>query len=617
MSDFTRQIDNDIKLIQRDYGHIDTKLEDSAFAYNYWVLSRLFNMDEEIIPSNVTEYKDKNIDCFVHYEDTKELFIIQNKYYNDDTPVNRHDVADFLKTPLSVLSRGQYSRSPELQKIFNRIHNDGEYKIWLHFYVTNNSYSHDIYNLFEEFSPPTNIEAYVGAKYFNLDEIKLLYYGERFTNKVTFTAIMPTRVAATSLDVRPKEYGMPWMIDLRYVMVNVAELYQIYKMAYNKNYELFEENIREYLGTAGINNGIIKTLKSPKDRENFFYYNNGITIICESCKTLNANQIPQEYRQYHPYQYGFELKNPQIVNGCQTINSIAEVLSHYDDERIYREFEKSFVLAKVFVFDEDTKRDKIGLDKNIVKFTNSQNGINDKAFASKKDYFLNIQREFKKRGYLLLVKPSDKHKYNEEFEDKVKFANLRKKSSPINHILGIDPQKLSDYTIPLEKLLKVLLAFYRDGYASFTKGSSVLVPNSPMYKDFSLNIDKIFTIDNMLNLYLLYNKAEFEKKNGDKRFPIPYYMLGFIGRSFNNKDFKQFNDKLEDLFSAPEFLSAVYNFYKQLTSTYADDYRATKEVDYNVMVKQEINMTILGKCFGLALGFYPQKEFIRNFEDSN
>ena len=616
MCDFKLQIENDIIIIQRDYGYIDDRLVDKEYAFNYWILNRIFSLDEEVIPSNITESNDKNIDCFVHYEDLKELYIIQNKYYSDTTAVNREDVSDFLKTPLSVLSKDRYTRSPELQKIFNRIHDDSEYKIWLHFYVTNNKYSEDINDLFEDFSfTDNNIDAFVGARYYNLDDIKKLYFEDRFSNKVSFNTIIPTHAAGTSLDVRAKEYGMPWMIDLRYVMVNVAYLYHTYKMACEKNYELFEENIREYLGTQGINNGIIRTLKNPKDRENFFYYNNGITIICESCKTLRANDIPQVYKKHHPFQYGFELQNPQIVNGCQTINSIAEVLSHYSEDRLYTEFSKTFVLVKIFVFDEVTKSQKAGLDKNIVRFTNSQNGLTDKAFASKKDYFLNIQKEFEKRGYLLLVKPSDKNKYNQLYADKVKRASLQKKSEFLNNILDIHTGKLHHYMIPLEKLLKVLLAFYRDGYIAFAKGSTVLKPNSPMYKDFSLNIVNIFTVDNMLKLYLLYTKADEEKKLGDMRFPIPYYMLGFIGSAFKGKTNEEFNRKLDDLFNSSESLMPIYNFYKQLTSAYADDYRQNKQVDYNVMIKQEINQGIFEKCYNLALGFVPNKEYISSFSN--
>ena len=53
--------------------------------------------------------------------------------------------------------------------------------------------------------------------------------------------------------------------------------------------------------------------------------------------------------------------------------------------------------------------------------------------------------------------------------------------------------------IPLEKLLKVFLAFEKDGFYAFTKGSSVLKLNSTYYKDFSLNIDQLLTIDNMIS----------------------------------------------------------------------------------------------------------------------
>lgn len=613
MDSFKIQIDEDIKLIQREYGNIDPRLTKVEFAFNYWVLSRIYSLDEEIISPNITEYNDKNIDCYVWYEDIKELHIIQNKYYELDTVVNRNDVSDFLTTPLSVLNRGQYSRNPELQRIFDRIKSDNEYKIYLSFFVTNEYHSPDIDGLFDKDYSLPGIEASVYAKYYDLSDIKSLYYGDRFTNKVNFYTIMPTRQKATSLDVRPDNYDMPWMIDLRYVMINVAELYRIYKEAAKKNYVLFEENIREYLGTQGINNGIIKTLKDKNDRENFFYYNNGITIICEYCETLGVDKLPAEYKK-RKYNYGFKLTNPQIVNGCQTINSIAEVLSHYDEKSVYSEFEKVYVLVKIFVFDETTKRSKAGLDKNIVRFTNSQNAISDKAFASKKNYFLNIQSEFVKRGYLLLVKPSDKAKYTSEYNDPVEFKKLQNKAKSFDERLDLHSSKLSDYMIPLEKLLKVLLAFRENGYIAFTRGSSVLKPNSPMYKDFSLNIETWCTIDNMLLLYLMHYKAEKEKKASEsKRFPIPYYVMSFIGASCKDKAPSELKKQLDFLFQSKENFLPIYNFYKELTTAYAENVRDYYNMDYNIMIKQEMFPSIFDNCFRNSLRFYPDKERIKTF----
>ena len=605
--DFKKQIDDDIRIIKQQFSSIDKKVKKDEYAFNYWILNRIYSIDEEMIPNNIIDYSDKGIDCFVHYEDTKELFIIQNKYYSSDTIVKRDDVSNFLYAPIKILLNGNYTRSNELQRIFDRAVTDDEYKIWLHFYVTNDYCSDDIATLINSFcieDRENKIKANISAKYFTLGDIRMMYYDERFTNKKSFTAILPTRRSGTSLDVRPDEYDLNWMIDLRYVLVNVVDLFNMYKQAIETNYELFEENIREYLGTKGINNGIIKTLYNKNDRQNFFYYNNGITIICKRCETLRSNDFDDKQNLY-----GFKLLNPQIVNGCQTVNSIAEVLSHFSIEELKTEFKRTFVLVKVFVFDEKTKETHENLDFNIVKYTNSQNGISEKAFAAKKNYFINIQKEFKNRGMLLLVKPSDKNKFNTEYTDIVKNQGLNFKNNGYYDFFEIENKNLNSLMIPLEKLLKVLLAFTHDGYIAFTKGSSVLNPNSQMYyKDFSLKIEEKITIDNMIRLFMVYNKAEFDKKQNknDNRHPISYYLLSFMGYYFKNKDYTEINEKLDKLFSDKDTFNNVYEFFKNVTKIYSNLYCKLKNVDYNIMIKQEIDTTIFEQCIDNAKVFsYP------------
>lgn len=606
MGEFIEQIKEDIQLIQKEYGYIDEKIQSDDYAFNYWVLSRLFSLDEDIAASNVTDISDKGIDCFVHYEDMKELYLIQNKFYGPNTSVNRTEISDFLESPLAILLAGKYRHCEELQKIFNRVHSDSEYKIWLHVYVTNDLIHSDVEELFSNFNYTNEkVKAYVGVKFYKLEDIRSIYYGDRFTNKTSFTAKLLTRVKATSLDVRPGDYNLPWMIELHFALVNVVWLYKMYKEAIEKNYQLFEENIREYLGTKGINNGIIRTLKSHDDRENFFYYNNGITLICEKCERLQSTNGQDRH--------GFKLTNPQIVNGCQTINSIKEVLSHCNKDMLKDEFSKAYVLVKIYVFDEKTKREKSGLDKNIVKYTNSQNGISEKAFASKKNYFKNIQQEFKKRGILLLVQPSDKNTFHEDYKKPVKFANLKKSGSELLQLFDLDDTKLSNYMISLEKLLKVLLAFDKSGYHAFDKGSSVLKPNSPLYKDFSMHIDELLTIDNMIKLYLLFSKAEFDKANSlEKRFPVPYYVLGFLGKEFRDLEFSQKNEKLKQLFTNKAKLQKVYDFYRGITEVYAREYSYKHHEDYNKMIKQTIDDELLTKTINNAV-IISSDDSVRSF----
>jgi hypothetical protein len=74
---------------------------------------------------------------------------------------------------------------------------------------------------------------------------------------------------------------------------------------------LFEENVRIYLGEKNeINKRIFDTAVSP-DSGMFWYYNNGITIVCERFS----------------FQSGFKnaplrLLNPQVVNGGQTSHAL-------------------------------------------------------------------------------------------------------------------------------------------------------------------------------------------------------------------------------------------------------------------------------------------------------
>ncbi|GAG63198.1 unnamed protein product, partial [marine sediment metagenome] len=77
--------------------------------------------------------------------------------------------------------------------------------------------------------------------------------------------------------------------------------------------KLFRKNVRNFLGKSRTNKKIIETL--DKDPAHFWYYNNGITILCDK-----ANIVMEK---------GYvRLENPQIVNGCQTVKSIQK----YDGE---------------------------------------------------------------------------------------------------------------------------------------------------------------------------------------------------------------------------------------------------------------------------------------------
>ena len=95
----------------------------------------------------------------------------------------------------------------------------------------------------------------------------------------------------------------------------------------------------------------------------------------------------------------------------------------------------------------------------------------------------------------------------------------------------------------------------------------------------------------MIKLYLLYKRAEQERKlSDDKKTPIPYYLIGFIGYFIKNKTPDNLNKVLNYLFKlSSEDFDSIFNYFKTLTNLY----KKKVGMEYNVMIKKPINIEIL------------------------
>ena len=75
LKNFKDLIERDLIDIGNEYSRIDSKTQKPDYAFLYWILLKIFNIDEDMILDHITEYNDKGVDCFVNFEDSKELFI--------------------------------------------------------------------------------------------------------------------------------------------------------------------------------------------------------------------------------------------------------------------------------------------------------------------------------------------------------------------------------------------------------------------------------------------------------------------------------------------------------------------------------------------------------------
>lgn len=574
MDSFKNQIEEDIKVYQKEFPKMD-KIKKDEWAFNFWILDKFFYEDEELIEDKIIDYHDLGIDCYQCYEDTKEVYLIQNKYYSDSNKLNVSYIKDdFLVRGITSLEHGDYSHCDELQNFYNKYKNDEDFVVHMHLYITNNSIingAEDIINKFNKEHPNYR------AKIFYLNDIENKYWGETKENKVELKSKIYTVNKATVLNIDNESYKLANILDARYVFAPVSTVYKLYKDAKSKNYPIFDKNIREYLGNKGINGKIYKTLLDPVDRKNFFYYNNGITIICDNYSSLNTISGAE-----NNLNTVFEITNPQIVNGCQTVNSIYSALDTFKDDVVDSEFKDTFVMLKILQIDSRSKEHG-QLYESIVRYNNSQNAINDNAFAANAAVFSRLKDEFSNYGFLLLVKQSDKNIYKDKYKN---ITKLKEKSGNLLDKFGISVKRVDDFFIPLDKLMQVINAFIDNGHTAYVKKSMMLKFESKQYET-GINFIKNNKISTILDLYLLYKRAELEKKaSSDSRSPISYYLIdGFALYECNERKPDMISKELSNQAS----INNIVKLYQLVSVTYSEQYYNINKIDYNKMIKQPID----------------------------
>ncbi|WP_339243072.1 AIPR family protein [Paenibacillus sp. FSL F4-0243] len=100
-------------------------------------------------------------------------------------------------------------------------------------------------------------------------------------------------------------------------VVNAHEIARLVKEWQN---QLFEANIRDYFQNKGNNSKIFDTCTDDIEGKYFWSYNNGLTITCNKVEELPNDK--------------YKLHGLQIVNGCQTSNTLYEALlnsERYED----------------------------------------------------------------------------------------------------------------------------------------------------------------------------------------------------------------------------------------------------------------------------------------------
>ncbi len=175
------------------------------------------------------------------------------------------------------------------------------------------------------------------------------------------------------------------------VLVGRISVVEIATLIERHGERLLERNIRRYLGLQGnrVNEGIRQTLMSD-EKNNFYFYNNGITLTCDNF-SYNALQNGD---------YQVRIENLQIINGGQTCMTISKTLQ---EPNLLHQNTQAYVLLRLYQLPSDN----VDLVQKITYATNSQNPVDLKDLRANDERQQRLEIDIQQLGFNYRRKRSD------------------------------------------------------------------------------------------------------------------------------------------------------------------------------------------------------------------
>jgi hypothetical protein len=179
--------------------------------------------------------------------------------------------------------------------------------------------------------------------------------------RVTHIARSKTRASDIDLSVLLSNWGRilePY--EAVYGAVSAMELTKWYE---DYGTKLFVENLRYVIEKSDVNEGIMET--ADKEPANFWYFNNGVTAICDSFEKQPAGGAQTDGGV-------FDVSKISVINGAQTIGSLAKAKASgtkIDDVRVH---------MRIIALEKTPE----GFASGVTRSNNTQNDLNAADFVS-------------------------------------------------------------------------------------------------------------------------------------------------------------------------------------------------------------------------------------------
>lgn len=339
----------------------------------------------DVAAQSVTDgYHDMGIDAVYNDTTQKKLVLVQSKWRKDGTgSVSQEEASTFaegVKRLLNFDFNGCNAKLTSKQQEITAAIRDMDYQIEMVFCHTGNQDMNDyalrpVNSLLGQVNEDDSTDLLVFAETKLQDVYEYLANGQNSDNIVLDDVLLTNW---GSIDTPLKAY---------YGTIPVSAVGEWYNQYGNR---LFAKNIRYYKGSTEVNQGIKDVLKTQPEK--FFYYNNGIKILCRKITKKAAYSTGRDIGL-------FALEGVSLVNGAQTTGVIGSVCAE-DPEAV--------TSARIFIQMIDLGDAEDDQAIQITKLSNTQNRIDGKDFVSLDPQQDRLRMELSLAGFQYLYKAGAK-----------------------------------------------------------------------------------------------------------------------------------------------------------------------------------------------------------------
>lgn len=351
-----------------------------ARAFSAFTLRALCNASVvESARAVVDDFNDNGIDAIYFEPASKVLYLVQSKlkaseeFKQTEAQAFVDGLRQLLNSQFGSFNQNVLNRQSEIQSALH----DAEKIVLVVCYTGQQVSTHaqDCLKRFIEIESENEDRLEADVLYFNPSEV------ENFLNKQ-----QSYQIVSEKIDI----YNFARVLSPRKTLYGQVKLKDLVKLHENYQLALYQQNIRYFIGgNTNPNKAIKKTLNHEAD--NFFFYNNGITILCSDFKSAGAFGGSEKNRKY-------KILNISVVNGAQTITSAYDFYKENGDQI------SDDAKVLVTVIQADSTQD---IGKKITQNRNNQNPVDLTDFVALDAQQERLRREIKYWGYDYFYRPTE------------------------------------------------------------------------------------------------------------------------------------------------------------------------------------------------------------------